>query len=53
MDFGPRRFLDEDNIKLALSLKNSVDNEWVLLDILQEDSEVSYDHCWDSLLLIE
>jgi len=27
MDFGPRRFLDEDDIKLDLSLENSIDDE--------------------------
>ena len=45
MDFGPRRFLDEDDIKLDLSLENSVDDEWVLSDILQKDPKVLYDHC--------
>jgi len=45
MDFRPRRFLDEDDIELDLSLENNVDNEWVLLDILWKDPEISYDHC--------
>ena len=53
MDFRPRRFLDEDDIKLALSLEDSIDDEWVLLDILQENSEVLYDHCWGSPLPVE
>jgi len=27
MDFGPRRFLDEDDIELDLSLENNVDDK--------------------------
>jgi len=26
MDFGPERFLDKDDIELALSLENSIDD---------------------------
>jgi len=48
-NFGPRRFLDEDNVKLALSLKNSVDNKRVFPNILQKYFEILYNHCWDSL----
>ena len=53
MDFGPRRFLDEDDIKLDLSLENSIYDEWVFLDVLQKDPKVLYDHCWGPPLTIE
>ena len=33
-NFGPRRFLDENDIKLVLGLKEDVDNERVFANIL-------------------
>ena len=44
MDFGPRGFLDEDDVRLALSLKNYVDDEEVFLNVLRENSEIFYNH---------
>ena len=44
MDFGPRGFLDEDDVKLALSFKNSVDDEGVFLNILQKNSEIFHNY---------
>ena len=34
MNFGPRRFLDENDIELVLGLKEGVDNEGVFVNIL-------------------
>ena len=44
MDFGPRVFLDEDNVELALSLENCVDDEEVFPNVLQENSEIFHNH---------
>jgi len=44
MDFGPRGFLDEDDVELTLSLENGVDDEGVFPNILQQNSEIFYDH---------
>ena len=44
MDFGPRGFLDEDDVKLALSFENGVNNERVFPNVLQKNSEIFYDH---------
>ena len=44
MDFGPRGFLDEDDVKLALSFKNGVDDEGVFLNILRKNSEIFHNH---------
>jgi len=38
-NFGPRRFLDENDIKLVLGLKEGVDNEGVFANILQRNFE--------------
>ena len=44
MNFGPRGFLDEDNVELALSLKNGVDNKGVFPNILQNNFEIFHNH---------
>jgi len=44
MDFGPRGFLDENDVELTLSLKNGVDNERVFPNILQKNSEIFHNH---------
>ena len=44
MDFRPRGFLDEDDVKLALSLKNGVDDEGVFPNVLQKNFEIFHDH---------
>jgi len=44
MNFGPRGFLDEDDVELALSLKNGIDDEGVFLNILQKDFEIFHNY---------
>ena len=44
MDFRLRRSLDEDDVKLALSLKNGVDDEGVFPNVLQKNFEIFHDH---------
>jgi len=44
MNFGPRRFLDENDVELVLDLKEGVDNEGVFANILQKNFEVFHNH---------
>jgi len=44
MDFRLRGFLDEDDVELALSLKNDVDNKRVFPNVLQKHFEIFHDH---------
>ena len=44
MNFRPRKFLDENDIKLVLGLKKSVDNKGVFANILQKNFEVFHNH---------
>jgi len=43
-NFGPRRFLDENDVELVLGLKKGVDNEGVFANILQKNFEVFHNH---------
>jgi len=43
-NFRPRRFLDENDVKLVLSLKEDVDDEEVFANILQKNFEVFHNH---------
>jgi len=49
MDFEPRGFLDKNDVELALSLENGIDDEGVFLNVLQKNSEIFYNHSWGSL----
>ena len=44
MNFGPRGFLDENNVELVLGLKEGVDNEGVFANILQKNFEVFHNY---------
>ena len=44
VNFGPRGFLDENNVKLILGLKEGVDNEGVFVNILQKNFEVFHNY---------
>jgi len=44
MNFGPRRFLDENNVQLVLGLKEGVDDEGVFVNILQKNFEIFHNH---------
>ena len=44
MNFGPRRFLDENDIELILGLKEGVDNEGVFVNILRKNFEVFHNY---------
>jgi len=44
MNFGPRRFLSENDVELVLDLKEGVDNEGVFVNILQKNFEVFHNH---------
>ena len=44
MNFEPRGFLDKDDVELALSLKNGIDNEGVFPNVLQKDFEIFHNH---------
>ena len=52
MNFWPRGFLNKDNIKIILSLKNGVDDKQIFPNILQKNFEISYNHCC-CLLFVE
>jgi len=43
-NFGPRRFLDENDVELVLGLKKGVDDEGVFANILQKNFEVFHNH---------
>ena len=43
-NFGPQGFLDENDVKLVLSLKEGVDNEGDFVNILQKNFEVFHNH---------
>ena len=44
MNFGPRRFLSENDVELVLDLKEGVDNEGVFANILRKNFEVFHNH---------
>ena len=44
MNFGPRGFLDENNVELVLDLKKGVDDEGVFANILRKNFEVFHNH---------
>ena len=48
MNFGPRRFLDENDVELILDLKEGVDNEGVFVNILWKNFEVFHNYSWGS-----
>jgi len=43
-NLGPRRFLDENDVKLVLDLKEGVDDERVFVNILQKNFEVFHNY---------
>ena len=47
-NFGPRRFLDENDVKLVLGLKEDVDDEGFFANILWKNFEVFHNYSWSS-----
>jgi len=43
-NFGPRRFLDENDVELVLGLKENVDDEGVFANILRKNFEVFHNY---------
>jgi len=52
-NFRPRRFLYKNYVKLVLSLKDSVDNERVFVNVLWKNFEILHNHIWSSPFSIE
>ena len=52
-NFGPRWFLDKENVELRVSFKYGIGDERVLSNVLREDLEVSYNHWTFSLFAPE